>query len=199
MRRSGFVTRSFGVTMARPAHVAAPVRPPVVISNRPTPQFTCHHDVAAPQVDNQAFRQGWRVCSRLDGLLESGCIDRDAWSAANDWRKWAETITPYGAQRYEARVDTSATPDDYAMLRRVDAATQLRAAANALGDLRARLLEAAVLHDVSWGDLGRSLRVSDKTARRRTIEAIEALADWRSGRAVAPAPGVRYRIEPGRQ
>jgi hypothetical protein len=46
------------------------------------PQFTYHHDVTAPQDDDRAFRQGWRVAARLDALLETGRIDRDAWEIA---------------------------------------------------------------------------------------------------------------------
>jgi hypothetical protein len=50
---------------------------PAVSSNAPTPIYRQHHDVAAPQVDDRAFRQGWRVSTRLDGLYETGRIDRE--------------------------------------------------------------------------------------------------------------------------
>lgn len=194
MRRSGIVTRSFTASVARPA----PAVVPVVISSRPTPQFVRHHDVAAPQVDATAFRQGWRIRSRLDGLLECGRIDREQWDAAIVWRRWNEVSSRSRAQHYEARVDVSAGPNDGGMGRRIDAASRLRAADAALGVRRVRLLEAVLVRDVAWAELGRMLRVSDKTARDRAVEAIEALADWRNGRAVAPPPETRFRNEPGR-
>jgi hypothetical protein len=65
--------------------------------------------------------------------------------------------------------------------------------------VRAKVLESVVVKDLSWATLGRLLRVSDKTASSHAVEAIKALADWRAGRAVAPPPVIRYRIEPGRQ
>jgi hypothetical protein len=201
MRRSGpVVTRSFNASVsARPTSHSAAVVPSAVTTNRPTPQFTRHHNVTAPQVDSTAFRQGWRVATRLDSLLESGRIDREAWDCACEWRRWAATITPVRVQPWDVRVDVSAVPSDAGMLFRVHAATKLREAAVAIGALRAKILEAVVLHDCSWRQLAQQLRVSDKTAMQRAAEAVVALADWRCGRPVAPEPAVRYRIEPGRQ
>jgi hypothetical protein len=201
MRRpAGIVTRSFSASVAsRPNLHSAAIPPPAVGTNRPTPQFTQHHDVTAPRVDKRAFRQGWRVATRLDGLLEAGRIDREAWDRACEWRRWAETGTPSRARPWDIRVDLSAVPTDAGMLFRVHAATKLREAAAAMGALRANILEAVVLHDCSWRQLAHQLRVSDKTATHRAAEAVVALSDWRSGRPVAPEPPIRYRIEPGRQ
>jgi hypothetical protein len=155
--------------------------------------------VTAPQVDSTAFRQGWRVATRLDALLETGRINREQHDVACEWRRWAETVTPSRARPWDIRVDISAVPTDAGMLFRVHAATKLREAAAAIGELRARILEAVVLHDCSWRQLAQQLRVSDKTATQRAAEAVVALADWRCGRPVAPEPPARYRIEPGRQ
>jgi hypothetical protein len=198
MRRSGIVTRSYTVAVsARPA-AAAPL--PAVTTNRPTPQFTRHHEVSAPQVDSTAFRQGWRVATRLDGLLEAGRIEREAWDCANEWRRWAETIVPSRVQQWAIRVDMPhASARDAGMLWRIAAATKLREAGEALGELRVKLLEASVLHDLSWRAIATQLRCSDKTALDRVAEAVIALADWRYGRIVPPPPVMRYRIEPGRQ
>jgi hypothetical protein len=199
MRRpsSSVITRSFATTgtASRPRALVLPTVP----TSRPTLQFQRHHDVAAPQVDATAFRQGWRVATRLDSLLESGRIDRQAWDCACEWRRWAATITPVRVQPWDVRVDVSAVPSDAGMLFRVHAATKLREAAAGIGPVRAKILEAVVLHDCSWRQLAQQLRVSDKTASQRAAEAVVALADWRSGRPVAPEPAVRYRIEPGRQ
>jgi hypothetical protein len=187
MLRPGLLHRSHGTAAA----VAAPVA-----TNRPTPQFRQHHTVETPQVDANAFRQAWRVQTRLDGLLESGRIDREQFEAAQAWRRWAETVTPFRAQSWDVRVDASLMANDAGMLFRVKAASSLRAAADALGELRIRLLEACVLRDRSWREIGDRLRVDAKTAIRYTVEAITALADWHAGRTVAPPPVIRYRNQP---
>lgn len=167
--------------------------------SQPTRQFAQHHDVAAPQVDARAFRQGWRVASRLDQLLDAGRIDREAWDCAHEWRRWFEVVTPYRQQQWDVRVQVSRVPNDAGMLLRVAAATRLREAVAALGELRVRLLEACVVRDRPWREIATLLRLSDKTAAVWVVEAIGALADWRTGRTVAPPPVLRYRVQPGRQ
>jgi hypothetical protein len=132
-------------------------------------------------------------------LLEAGRIDREAWDAAHTWRRWAETTAPYRAQLWDVRVDQSRVANDAAMLLRVNAATKLRETAAAVGELRTRVLEAVVIRDVPWTELGRLLRLSDKAARDWAVEALEALGEHCAGRAVASPPVLRYRIEPGRQ
>ncbi len=196
MRRPGIVTRSFAATAVRPAQAALP---PAVATGRPTPAFRQHHDVAAPQVDPTAFRQGWRVASRLDQLLEAGAIERESWEAAGQWRRWAETTAPARAQAWDVRVDRSLTSNETAMLHRVTAAARLRACAQALGELRIQLLDLHVIRDASWRDISARAGVSDKTVKAMVIEALEALADHCAGRVVAAVPVIRYRIEPGRQ
>lgn len=195
MRRPGsLVTRSYGASVAsRPINHSAPV----VSTGRPSPQYQRHHDVTPPQVDTTAFRQGWRVASRLDSLLEAGRIDREAWDCAHEWRLWAEKVTPLRQQRWDVRVDVSAVPNDAGMLLRVNAASKLREAVQALGELRIRIIEAVVVRDQSWRMLGQLMRVSDKTARDYAAEAINALADWRCGRTVALPLVLRYRNQPG--
>ena len=85
-------------------------------------------------------------------------------------------------------VDVSIVPTDAGMLVRVNAMAKLRAVADALGPLRVKLLEFVVVKDLPWLELARLLRGTDKTAVGFAVEAIEALADWRAGRAVAAAP-----------
>jgi hypothetical protein len=199
MARSGpTVTRSFATTAPRSASRNASAVTAAIATARPTPQFSRHHDVAPPQVDSNAFRQGWRIATRLDGLLESGRIDREQWDAACAWRKWVETVTPSRVQPWEIRVDTPGVPNETGVLLRVQTAGKLRAAAEALGPLRIKLLDWIVAKDCAWAEIGRFMRVSDKTARDRAIEALTALADWYAGRTVAPAPVIRFRNEPGR-
>jgi hypothetical protein len=130
MRRPGTVTRSFTTTAVRPGLQRMPT-PAVATTSAPTPAYRQHHDVTAPQVDSTAFRQSWRVATRLNSLLEPGRIDREAWDCATEWRRWAETVTSSRAQPWDIRVDISAGPTDARMLFRVHAATKLREAAAA--------------------------------------------------------------------
>ena len=175
--------------------LASPLPP----SSAPTAAFRQHHDVAPPRIDAAAFRPGWLVQSRLLSLHEAGRIDRQAIDAALAWRAWAETASATRAQSWQVRVDISPGPRDGDATRRVHAAAKLREVATALGPLRAAILEAVVLRDVPWAQLGRLLRLSDKTAREYAAEAVTALAAWRAGDPVPPPPVLRYRIEPGRQ
>jgi DNA-directed RNA polymerase specialized sigma24 family protein len=188
MSRPGLLHRSHATAAA----VAAPVA-----TNRPTPQFRQHHTVETPRVDTSAFRQAWRVQSRLDGLLEAGRIDREQFEAAQVWRRWAEVIAPTKVQSWDVRVDASRLANDASMVIRVNAQAKLRSAIDALGPLRHRLLEMSVGDDRSWREIGDRLGVDAKTATGRVIEAIAALADWHAGRAVAPAPIIRFRNQPG--
>jgi hypothetical protein len=155
------------------------------------------HVVQAPQVDAAAFRQGWLVQSRLLSLFKSDRIDRDALDAACIWPGWAETIRPTKVQRWDVRVDVPLAPNDTPALHRVRAAAMLREVAEALGPLRIAILEAAVVKDRSWVELGRLLRVSDKTARHLCAEAVTALATWLAGETVPSPPAIRFRNQPG--
>jgi hypothetical protein len=198
-RHRSTVTRSYSASVTtRPSQHSAPVPPPAVATNRPTPQFTHHHDVAAPRVDARVFHPGWRVQTRLLSLFEAGRIDRNALDAACIWRSWAETITPTRVQSWDVRVDAPLSPNDTPMMRRVRAAAKLREVAEALGPLRVAILEAVIVRDRSWVELGRLLRLSDKAAKDRVVEALEALADWCAGRTVAPMPEIRFRNQPSR-
>jgi hypothetical protein len=107
---------------------------------------------------------------------------------------------PSRVQQWVIRVDMpAASAHDAGMLWRIEVATKLREAGGVLGALRVKLLEASVLHDLSWRAIATQLRCSDKTALDRVAEAVTALAHWRCGRIVPPPPVLRYRIEPGRQ
>jgi hypothetical protein len=72
----GRIGKSLGAApVARPAPRMPP--PPVLHqapSNAPTAELRRRDDIEAPQVDGLAFRPGWRIQSRLDGLLADGLI-----------------------------------------------------------------------------------------------------------------------------
>jgi hypothetical protein len=179
--------------------------PPVAVpyvSSAPTAAFVQHHDVDAPQVDGTAFRQAWRVRTRLNGLLEDALIDREQWDAMQQWIRLAGRVAPIPASGWTPRVDHSIVPDDSTMLYRVRVAAQQRSAIEALGALRIHLLD-VVARDFSWQAIARMLGVVDgKTARSACIEAITALSDWLAGRPVNPEAPLarprRPRIEPGK-
>jgi hypothetical protein len=180
-RHAGIVTRSFSAAAVRPSPHAAPL-PPVVATSAPTPQFRQHHRIEAPQVDATAFRQGWRVATRLDALLEADRIDREAWDGAHEFRRWTELIGLSHVQLWDVGPDAPCHRSDLPMLRRMEAAARLRACTEALGQLRMRLLDCCVVRDLSWREIAALLRASDKTATAWVVEALFALTG---------APGVR--------
>lgn len=190
MSRSGQITRSITASATAP-------RAPLPPSSAPTAAFRQHHDVAAPRIDAAAFRPGWLVQTRLLALHAAARIDRNAVDAALAWRAWAETASATRAQSWQVRVDISPGPRDADATWRVHAAAKLREVATALGPLRAAILEAVVQRDVPWAQLGRLLHLSDKAAKEYAAEAIEALAAWRAGDPVPPAPIPRLRVQPG--
>src|SRR6516225_6708264 len=166
MSRPGLIHRSYAA-----AAVSLPAPRPIA-TNQPTPQFQQHHTVETPQVNATAFRQGWRVQTRLDSLLETGRIDREAWDAACLWRRWVERTGSLPAQAWAVRVDRSPVPNDAAALARVQTAAKLRCVADALGPLRNRLLELAVRDDRSWRQIGDRLGIDGKTAQTWVANAI---------------------------
>jgi hypothetical protein len=198
MRRGGpIVTRSFSAVASRPSTPSAPARPPPVSTNRPTVQYQRHHEVEAPRVDGDAFRQGWRVRTRLDHLLEAEKIDDECWQAARTWRGWCAAIGRVGVQGWSPRVDRSLTGYD-PHLGKVVAASKLRECTEALGQRRILCLELCVLDDLAWNSVALKLGVSEKTAVLRVAEALEALSDWAAGREVKPPLIERFRNEPRR-
>jgi hypothetical protein len=166
-------------------------------SNAPTGHYRQHHDVIAPRVDATTFHPGWLVQTRLYSLFTAERIDHAALDAALAWRRWGEIVAPTKVQSWQTRVDTSVGLRDGGIAHRIDAASRLRAAAEALGPLRIVVLEGCVLRDCSWLELARLLGVSDKTARDRAAEAVTALAAWRAGEPVPPPPELRFRNQPG--
>jgi DNA-directed RNA polymerase specialized sigma24 family protein len=135
-------------------------------------------DLEAPRVDATVFRQGWRIVTRLDGLLADGAISLAAWSAAVVFRQtWelAMTLPQRGPPLMVQR--GSGTPGG-AALTRLDAVSRLRRMADALGPFHCRLLQAHVVQDLSWSEMARQHHVDRMTVRRWTIRALDRLAGW---------------------
>jgi hypothetical protein len=130
-------------------------------------------------------------------LLETGRIDREQYAAATiGWRTWHEILGRQQVQRWDhLPVDCNLAPGRV-MNKELAAARQLREAGAALGAERYNLLNWSIVDDMSWSYLARKLRVSDKTACTRVIEAIGALTMWRAGAPVPPPPRTKFRNQP---
>ena len=143
----------------------------------PNAHFRQHHNVAAPRVDESHFHPAWRVRTRLDMLLDRRAITLREWRAAVEYRVLWETAfgdllaTPqWTAHRGRGR------PTDHYIAERLDALRALSGARKRLGAGAWGLLEACVIDDLSWSEIGRCLGVDHKTARAWTIIAIKELA-----------------------
>jgi hypothetical protein len=67
---------------------------PAPATTRPTGEFLRRHDVEAPRVDATAFRQGWRMHTRLDALFVDRRITAAEWQATIEYRTTYERIRP---------------------------------------------------------------------------------------------------------
>ena len=145
--------------------------------SQPSTAYRQHHDVEAPRVDASAFRQGWRVVTRLDALASEGAIDAAIYAAAVEFRlAWEIALGRCGAPPLmEMRTGGRRSPDG-AMMSRLDALAALRLVADSLGAFDCKLLEACVILDQPWAVTGRQHAVADTTARRWTIAALARLA-----------------------
>jgi hypothetical protein len=145
------------------------------MSTGPSEAYRQHHDVTAPQVDARAFRQGWRVRSRLDVLLDEDAIEpRDYEAAATFRRDWEIAFSNRAPALMTFRSPSigrvGAGPVD-----RLAALARLRRVADALGPFDCKLLEQCCVLDLAWVAIGRTHQVADTTARRWTIAALRRL------------------------
>ena len=142
---------------------------------KPTAEFAQHHEVEAPRVDGGAFRQGWQVRTRLDRLVLEGAIDPDVWLAAVAYR--SVYLQAFGSLWPSRSLELPGVIGfrDRAGGLRLDALRTMRLVRRRLGPLNSELVEECVIEDASWAALGRRLHVDPKTARMRTITALEAL------------------------
>jgi DNA-directed RNA polymerase specialized sigma24 family protein len=84
-------------------------------------------------------------------------------------------------QSWERRVDGGRLPGHRLDDADQDAARRLQACAAALGAERVELLRLHLVDDIAWSALGARLGCCSRTARGRTVAALEALAAWRTG------------------
>ena len=161
----------------------------------PTALYRQHHDVDPPRVDAGAFRQGWRVRSRLDVLHDEGAIGDAAYEAARQFRRAWEIAF---SERSPSLMSFSARSTGRAgggPVDRLAVVSWLRRIGAALGPFDCKLLEQCLVLDLAWAAIGRQHQVADTTARRWTIAALRRLGELPTpdrparepGRARAPA------------
>jgi DNA-directed RNA polymerase specialized sigma24 family protein len=124
-------------------------------------------------------------------LAESGKIDRAQLEAALLWRAWCAAISRRRTQHWVMRADGHPLPGSDLADYQLEAADRLRAAATALGERRVTILSWVIVDDMTWRKIAERLDLSRKTAVSYAVEAIAALALWRSGCPVRP---LRLRV-----
>lgn len=145
------------------------------MTSQPSREYRRHHDVTAPQVDASAFRQGWRVHSRLDALAASGQIEAGVYQAATEYRAAWERILATGGVRWIA--GGRGGSDAHARrARQMEALRRVREADAAIGPVAAWHCYACAVEDWSWAAIGRQVWCNPETARDRTAKSLAALA-----------------------
>jgi hypothetical protein len=152
----------------------------------PTKFFRQHHAVEAPAIDDREFRPGWRVRPKLEQLFIDGAISFAVLRAGMIFRVRAEVVL---SQQYPAkwlgvdRGEKNRLGFDMSIVRRRDAIKQLGDLRRKLGGFAIDLLEAHLVDDLDWAELGRRYGVHGKTARTWTIVTLQALAGvlWGKG------------------
>jgi hypothetical protein len=143
----------------------------------PSPFYRQHHEVEAPLVDARHFRPGWKVITRLDGLLADGWISAAEFHTAATFREIYDEAQPPSARSTLAGLVTGGSratlpePLPY----RLDASKRLMLIQFALGRRRYAWLILSVIEDTPWKVLGRRWRIDHRTARKRVAGAIKQL------------------------
>jgi hypothetical protein len=137
-----------------------------------------HVTLDEPQIDNTMFMAAWRVRTRVDRLLRDGLITPYAWRIAGEFktlyeRAYQEPLRAHDPARL--RVDGGQHGRGYPRARQLAAAARLRQLRIQLDDGDVRLLEAVIVDDLRWCQVGQCFHVHAKTARRRGIEALRML------------------------
>ena len=154
-----------------------PPSPPLPSSRPNAERVAFAEAIEQPDINGRAFRPGWLVRSRLDGLLADGLIDRETYAAAQsvarDYRAVSgapsSPIARLGMSRVAGREDAIAS--------RIDAARRLRAVRARIGEGAYSLAVAVVAEDTSWRELGKRLGVRDVTAKSAAVEALGRLSE----------------------
>jgi hypothetical protein len=167
----------------------------VTISNTPTQDRAQHVEaIEAPRVDAAAFRQGWRVHTRLDRLLADDRITPGEWQSAVEYRDaWARILGAAGGDLGGARVSGGRDHHDR-LLGQLGTLAQLRAVEARIGRLASALCVACIVEDRAWAWVALQCHRNPETVRDWTALAIRALAGAWAGRRGGGFPD---RLTPG--
>lgn len=143
----------------------------------PSPFFRQHVALDAPEIDTRSFRPYWRVRTRLDQLLDDRAITYAQWFAAFTFKRWVEHLVAgaYGGQSFD-RSDRPSAGFDASATRSADVSGHLDRVCEYLRPDHLRVINLFVVWDCNFRDIARALRCHPQTARKRTIEALQALA-----------------------
>jgi len=148
---------------------------PPVSGAGPTPEFQAHHDTLPPELTRERWIEGWRVNTRLYGLLDAGLIGAAEYQAGLRWQADYEAGACGARQGGEAvRVDEAPGPGGVTDAR-LDALGRLRAAEQAIGREAAGHLIRCVGQDRPWDELDRQAGVRRHTSRSWTCAALVRL------------------------
>jgi hypothetical protein len=111
-------------------------------------------------------------------LLEEGAIDRDGFAAGIKLRGWCDTLLRgVKAQSWDVPIDHGGRPgaaNDAELI----GARRLQAVASNLGRDWFGVLQMTVIDDLPWARIGTALGLTPKTAKTRSITALQMLAGW---------------------
>ena len=143
---------------------------------QPSDDYRRHHDVTAPRIDRSSFRQGWRVRTRLDGLLADRSIGPGVWQAAVEYRDaWARVSGDRSSALGAGRISGGRDAHDR-QIAVVDTLAELAVVERRIGRLASALCFACAVNDLSWPEIGRRCGRGNHTARTWTAHALRALA-----------------------
>jgi len=146
--------------------------------SRPLEYPKQHVSLEQPEINEHAFRQAWRVRSRLDKLFVAGEITGYEWRCASEFRTANEIAfeSVLRAPLLDGTGRASGYPANvHPSERHHGALRRLHDLHGRVGRETVRLLEAVIVEDLKWRELGKRLQVQACTSKRRAIAAIKTL------------------------
>lgn len=167
----------------------------LIVSNAPSLDQLRHVEaIEAPHVDARAFRQGWRVTTRLDALLDGQRITPGQWQAGVELRDaWGRVLGLRAVDPAGVRAAGADAAHDR-MTTLLDTATRLRLVEARIGVMPFALCRWCAVEDRPWREIGRKLHRNHEVARDWTIASLRLLAGaW----AVRRGGALSVSSEPG--
>jgi hypothetical protein len=138
--------------------------------------------VEAPAVDAKNFRTAWSIRTRLGGLFVDGLISRRELQVACWYRQSYERAfctdlrSSFRLMDMPARTQSNWAQRQTPHQRQLEAAEFIAHVRRELGATVGGILDACVIADMPWCELGRRLGRDAKTAKRMGIEVVKLLA-----------------------